>query len=100
MRYKITTSNGRILKNTMTLPESSFLVMVGGYYTKKPAVYSFSYDGENSDCGQNGYVHAKVSGSKIRLSFSKYGENDPSCSDPNVPYTELMPINPVEFTKQ
>ncbi len=74
IRYKITDSNGNLIYNTLSLPNSSPKVIMGRYFSHSTKSYMLYYLGEQSACGQEGTVNISIfndpnDGNKEKLSF-------------------------------
>lgn len=54
MRYLITNSNGTVIEDTRTLPDSSPYVIKGDYLDT--TTYTLIYTGKNSKCGMSGTI--------------------------------------------
>ena len=98
MRYTITTSNGTVIENTLSLPDNK--VHTEGGYLAKSGSYVFNYFGKDSDCGQNGSIFTRVlessNGTKIKLYLEVEGEMWDCTTE--VPQT--MPTEVFTLTKQ
>ncbi|AYN05058.1 DUF6705 family protein [Flavobacterium sp. 140616W15] len=100
MRYLITNSNGTVIEDTRTLPDSSPYV-IRGYYLEEDT-YFLTYIGKNAKCGQKGTLLIDFlkdnSNTKMNLFFSPSREiiyeND--CSG----FKQIMPLTETVLTKQ
>ena len=100
MRYLITNSNGTVIEDTRTLPDSSPYV-IRGYYLEEDT-YFLTYNSKNAKCGQKGTLLIDFlkdnSNTKMNLFFSPSREiiyeND--CSG----FKQIMPLTETVLTKQ
>lgn len=60
IRYLITSSNGTILENTQSLPDTSPYIITGSYFGKDLAVYALDFSGKNTKCGNAGTVFIRI----------------------------------------
>lgn len=101
MRYKITSNNGSVIENTLSLPNDSPFVMQNGYVAKSGS-YVFSYIGKNVACGQNGWVFMGVlnnsNNKKAKLFLSVKGETYPECTTGAA--EQILPMEQIELIKQ
>ncbi|RPD97531.1 hypothetical protein EGM88_08560 [Aureibaculum marinum] len=101
-RYKITDSNGRVIENTLDLPDDSPYVLFGGYIIKESIyTYMLNYIGKNTNCGQNGNVFISVYGTnntKMKLFLQVAGEMYFDCTTGAA--KQVLPTKVVTLTKQ
>lgn len=98
MRYLITTSNGTIIEDTRTLPDSSSYVVEGNYIEKD--TYTLIYSGKNANCGQTGMIYInflKVNNpANNNTKMTLFLAPDPIVLDqtrcPNGGATQIMPV--------
>ncbi|WP_278021789.1 DUF6705 family protein [Flavobacterium ginsengisoli] len=70
IRYLITSSNGTILENTQSLPDSSPYIITGSYFGKDLSVYALDFAGKNAICGNAGTVFIRIKNTaKTSMSF-------------------------------
>ncbi|WP_291149283.1 DUF6705 family protein [Flavobacterium sp. UBA7680] len=60
IRYLITSSNGTILENTQSLPDTNPYIITGSYFGKDLAVYALDFSGKNTKCGNAGTVFIRI----------------------------------------
>jgi hypothetical protein len=60
IRYLITTTNGAVIEDTRSLPDTSPYVIKGDYFSKGATYYVSNYLGKNSGCGQKGTVFIRM----------------------------------------
>lgn len=104
IRYLITTSNGTVIEDTRSLPDTSPNVILGDYFSKGATYYVLNYFGNNSGCGQQGTVYIRMKNTvntEMSLTFepNKILLTEESC--PGLILAEqLLPRNGMRLTKQ
>ncbi|WP_271784518.1 DUF6705 family protein [Aquimarina algiphila] len=100
-KYKITSNNGTVIENTLSLQKDNPLVLGPGYVDPRTVeIYVLSYSGRDDDCGQNGNIHLSVSNTntnRMSLTLIVSGEKL-DCTGANA--QQVFPINSVVLTKQ
>lgn len=103
-RYLITTSNGSILEDTRSLPDTSPYVIKGNYFGKDLRSYASNFFGKNSQCGNKGTVFIRMKNTtNTQMSFAfepdKILISEDTC--PGFKFAELtLPREGMMLTKQ
>lgn len=104
IRYLITSSNGTILEDTRTLPDSSPYIIKGAYFGKDLASYAFNYAGKNSQCGNAGTVFSRMKNTTNTLMYFNIEPDKIMISDdicPGFKFADLtFPREGLTLTKQ
>lgn len=82
IRYKVIDADGSVLINALGVSDDSLSVIEGDYLDENGETYHLDYMGENSVCGQNGYILVAVvdGGLKMNFSYSIRGETTSACT--------------------
>lgn len=97
MRYKITSSSGTVLANTLSLPNDSPYIIRGDYLAKS-GPYVLGYVGLQGDCGQNGNIFMSVyntTETKMKLFLNVHGEMS-ECTTGPAP--QIIPTDWIDLT--
>lgn len=105
IRYLITTSNGAVIEDTRSLPDTSPNIIEGDHFNKGATHYMLNYFGKNSGCGQKGtvFIWMKKNTANTEMSLTmmpeKFLMTEDSC--PGLILAEqLLPVNAMTLTKQ
>jgi len=104
IRYLITSSNGTILEDTRSLPDTNPYIIKGSYFGKDLASYASNYAGNNSQCGNNGTIFTRIKNtSNTLMSFTfepdKIMISEETC--PGLKFADLtFPRDGLMLTKQ
>jgi hypothetical protein len=97
IRYKITNNFGKVMANTLNLPNESPLVIKGSYLAATGS-YVLNYIGLNHNCGQNGSIFIAVyEPTKMKLFLNVSGQTF-DCISGSVP--QVIPTEWIDLTKQ
>ena len=101
MRYLITNSNGTVIEDTRTLPDSSPYLIKGDYIEKD--TYFLIYTGKNAKCGQSGTIlinFLKENNNNTKMSLSFIPDEaiiyESSCGG----VKQVMPVAEIALIKQ
>ncbi len=100
IRYKITDSLGKVLANTLKVPNGDKYIIRGSYLAKSGS-YVLSYLGLNGKCGQNGTVYISVyddDNVKMKLFLEPYGEMYSECTTGYA--GQILPTDWIDLTKR
>ncbi len=94
LRYTLKDSLGSVIFSTVNLPQDSPYVSDGGYFINNKRTFSVFYQGEQSECGQNGQLHfaIKVNMNRNFMGFSysvhddRFGLNCPDNVEQVMPF--------------
>lgn len=104
IRYLITDTQGAVIEDTRSLPDTSIYVIKGDYFSKNLNYYMSNYIGKDSKCGQYGVVYitnVKDTDQQITLYLSpdKVLLNEYKC--PSGIIKHILPVKEAMFlTKQ
>ncbi len=97
LRYTLKDSFGNILFSTVNLPQESPYVSHGGAFLKNKETYNIYYQGEESECGQNGNLSFAIrinDINKMGFGYSVEDERDifncPDGVDQVMPFGETI----------
>ncbi|MCD0476802.1 hypothetical protein LPB87_20625, partial [Flavobacterium sp. EDS] len=99
MRYLITSSNGTVIEDTRTLPDSSPYVIRGDYLDT--TTYVLNYIGKKANCGQAGAILIDFlkgsNNTKMTLFFAPDGAiiYETNCAG----VKQIMPLKQIILTK-
>ncbi|WP_271784517.1 DUF6705 family protein [Aquimarina algiphila] len=100
-RYKITSSNGTVIENTLSLQKDNPLILASGYVDPKNTKgYVFYYLGREDNCGQNGELFTYIyenDNNKMQMVLVVSGENL-DCTGAFA--QQVFPVNFMDLTKQ
>jgi hypothetical protein len=101
MKYKITDSTGTELVNTLGFSNDNMFVIRGDYVTSNDT-YVLSYQGLDTECGQNGTIYISISNAAsdvMKLGFLVDGEMGLDCTAGGT--IQILPTTSgLELTKQ
>ncbi|MFY0630975.1 MAG: hypothetical protein JXR05_11375 [Flavobacteriaceae bacterium] len=101
LKHKLTNQNGTVIYSTLDKADDSADVMYKEAY-RKPTVYSFNYQGENHNCGDNGTVFIFIkSNTQNTQAYFKYLHSGSTSPDCNTYFGAVFPTDgEVLLTKQ
>lgn len=104
VRRLITTTNGTVIEDTRSLPDTSPDVIKGSFFSKDLSYYGLRFFGENSICGNQGTVFIRMKNTTNTSMSLTFMQDMVTINEENCPGLKLaepsLPISGMMLTKQ